>query len=136
MDVYSTELGIRLSFGKTSDFREGFPPPRRYATDHQCLLTRHHSPERRPHCPVTPCNCHLTLNTNTIQSSRHPSRHPSRHHSRHPSSTPAVTRLLWISCNFRFPAASSRTSQKNARTLLTLFPPLALQNVPNQTTLP
>jgi hypothetical protein len=38
MDVYSTELGIRLSFGKTSEFRGGGglnpqPFPLRYATD-------------------------------------------------------------------------------------------------------
>jgi hypothetical protein len=27
MDVYSMELEIRLSFGKTSEFRGGFDPP-------------------------------------------------------------------------------------------------------------
>jgi hypothetical protein len=27
MDVYSTEQGIRLSFGKTAEFREGFQNP-------------------------------------------------------------------------------------------------------------
>jgi hypothetical protein len=45
MDVFSTELGIRLSFVKTSEFRGGGfeppqPPPLRYATEvlHICSL--------------------------------------------------------------------------------------------------
>jgi hypothetical protein len=44
MDVYSTELGIRLSFGKTSEFRGGRgveppnPTPPRYATEEPCNL--------------------------------------------------------------------------------------------------
>jgi hypothetical protein len=35
MDVFSTELGIQLSFVKTSEFRRGVfePPSPRYATD-------------------------------------------------------------------------------------------------------
>jgi hypothetical protein len=43
MDVFSTELGIRLSFVKTSEFRgRGCfnPPPPRYATDYMLSLYR------------------------------------------------------------------------------------------------
>jgi hypothetical protein len=39
MDLYFTELGIRLSFGKTSEFRG--PPPPRYATvSHHTIPTQ------------------------------------------------------------------------------------------------
>jgi hypothetical protein len=43
MDVFSTELGIRLSFVKTSEFRGGGgdpPNPPRYATDQQYVGVR------------------------------------------------------------------------------------------------
>jgi hypothetical protein len=49
MDVYSTELGIRLSFGKTSEFREGFePPPPRYATGLGEASCIHHEGRKHP----------------------------------------------------------------------------------------
>jgi hypothetical protein len=43
MDVFSTELGIRLSFVKTSEFRGGggglSTPPPWYATDARSLIS-------------------------------------------------------------------------------------------------
>jgi hypothetical protein len=89
----------------------------RYRSDPETSATSAYWPDAIPQnfaCTVqwTSCNCNLTLhkNTNTFLQIFPPVLQP--------HNWSAVIGFLLISCNFRFPAACSRTSHNNSRTLL------------------